>query len=206
MNHKNRTMESYNRIAKDYSKKHKGKSFMADFYEDDLIALEDNRIVLDLGCGAGRDSRFLSQIFDHVLAVDSSQGMLDQTDRASNISHRCIDALNLDIEESSCSAIWCNAVLHHLTLQEQKEILSKMRFWLKNNGAIYVSIRMDIDNAYDTEYLNAPRYYAKIPETLLVDLLESNNFSKLSISSMKDTNHKEKIWIYFRATAENSAN
>lgn len=77
--------------------------------------------VLDAGCGSGRDARELAARSLPVLAVDLSQGMLDEartwTARrlpAGAIQYALMDLRRLDLPDACCRGIWCSASLLHL--------------------------------------------------------------------------------------------
>jgi SAM-dependent methyltransferase len=77
--------------------------------------------VLDAGCGSGRDSRELAARGLPVLAVDLSQGMLDEarawTARrlaAGAIHYALMDLRRLELPDACCRGVWCSASLLHL--------------------------------------------------------------------------------------------
>lgn len=77
--------------------------------------------VLDAGCGSGRDARALAARILPVLAVDLSQGMLDEaavwTARrlpAGAIRYALMDLRRLELPDACCRGVWCSASLLHL--------------------------------------------------------------------------------------------
>ena len=72
------------------------KSTFALFIKDYLTS-EDK--VLELGCGNGRDTLYLSQYCDHVVAIDSSEKVIEKlktiTQENEKITFKCMDATNI---------------------------------------------------------------------------------------------------------------
>lgn len=77
--------------------------------------------VLDAGCGPGRDARALAAHGLPTLAVDLSQGMLDEARERTarrlprgSIHYALMDLRRLDLPDASCRGVWCSASLLHL--------------------------------------------------------------------------------------------
>ena len=71
---KNKTLETYNKIAEKFSIT-RYKHFWVDEFDYYLKIIEGNK-VLDIGCGAGRDaSVFIKKRLDYT-GIDASDGMI----------------------------------------------------------------------------------------------------------------------------------
>ena len=114
-----RTKASYDGIARAFSAKHQGPSRMLLFYMRDLGFLDERRIVLDIGCGNGRDSVELAKIFDLVLCLDYSRNMLSLIPDSDKFQKIFADIRDRKLSFSGVSAIWINAVIHHLSPDDQ---------------------------------------------------------------------------------------
>jgi SAM-dependent methyltransferase len=89
--------------------------------EDDLGEFVKMDPVLDAGCGTGRDARALAAEGVPVLAVDLSQGMLDEARERTTrrlprgaIHYALMDLRRLDLPDACCRGVWCSASLLHV--------------------------------------------------------------------------------------------
>ncbi|MCU1338793.1 MAG: hypothetical protein JWO19_4374 [Bryobacterales bacterium] len=72
---------------------------------------------LEVGCGAGRFTRQLAQVFDQVYAVDVSEDMIRYAERrldVRNVEFAVTDGLALPQSDSSVQALFSAHVLQHL--------------------------------------------------------------------------------------------
>jgi SAM-dependent methyltransferase len=137
------TIATYDRVAANYAERNESQlpewqEHMARFLDalsesaplaeigrpGDDISLEDYLQfipVLDAGCGAGRDARALAASGTPVLAIDLSQGMLDEAISRTarrlpqgSIRYALMDLRRLELPEACCRGVWCSASLLHL--------------------------------------------------------------------------------------------
>ena len=73
-------------------------------------------LIVDVGCGPGRDSLLLAQMDFTVLAVDLSEAMLAEArqrcqgqPKAEHILFRRMDMRSLNLPEASCAGLWASA-------------------------------------------------------------------------------------------------
>jgi len=69
---------------------------------------------VDLACGAGRHAAVIAERYDHVLAVDLSQQMIDLAQRrrpAGNVVYRSADLLDVD---GRFDLVFCSSALHDI--------------------------------------------------------------------------------------------
>jgi cyclopropane fatty-acyl-phospholipid synthase-like methyltransferase len=91
-----------------------------------LPAVRDHAVVLDLGCGPGRQTIVLARMLNtRVIAVDLHQPNLDQlrlSATAEGLSHlietRCADFGTLDVPPSSVDLIWSEGAAYILGFEE----------------------------------------------------------------------------------------
>ncbi len=98
--------------------------------------------VLDLGCGSGWLSIFISKYGFNVTGIDLSSPAIElakmwaQEDNA-NVNFIAGDLLNLPFEESSFNAIVCNSILEHFRLDQAKLLFNKIHNVLTNKGFFF---------------------------------------------------------------------
>ena len=96
---------------------------------------------LELGCGTGKNTRFLSQISDHVLAFDFSIGMLLNAKDKVTASNVIFSLANLmhpwPISTASVDWIICDLVLEHIS--DLSQIYSEAFRCLRMGGHFFIS-------------------------------------------------------------------
>lgn len=74
--------------------------------------------ILEIGCGTGKNTFFLSQIGKRVEALDFSKGMIEKAQqkvRAENVCFRQTDLTETwPVENACCDLVVCNLVLEHI--------------------------------------------------------------------------------------------
>ena len=109
--------------------------------------LDKQAVVLDLGCGSGRWSRYMSDKVKFIEAVDPSKAVLSAVkfnqDR-SNIRVTKAGVDNIPFADESFDMIVCLGVLHHLP--ETGKALAKATKKLKTNGCFLLYLYYKLDN------------------------------------------------------------
>ncbi len=96
--------------------------------------------ILDLGCGAGRDSRrFLDRGFA-VTPVDGSEEFCRRTGEYLGIPVRCLRFRELEYD-AAFDGIWACASLLHVPKSEIGEVMRKAAKALRSGGAFYASFK-----------------------------------------------------------------
>ncbi len=98
--------------------------------------------VLDLGCGSGWLSIFISKYGFNVTGIDLSSPAIElaktwaQEDNA-NVNFIAGDLLNLPFEKGSFDAIVCNSILEHFRLDQAKILFDKLHNILADKGFFF---------------------------------------------------------------------
>lgn len=99
--------------------------------------------VLDLGCGSGWLSIFISKYGFDVTGIDASKAAIDlgkawtSEDNITNINFLVGDLLNLPFKENSFDAIVCNSVMEHFRFDQAKIIFDKIHRILTEGGFFF---------------------------------------------------------------------
>jgi ubiquinone/menaquinone biosynthesis C-methylase UbiE len=99
------------------------------------------RTILELGCGTGKNTPFLSSIADQVVAIDFSLGMLSKARAKIEIGH--VSFLVADITapwpcgSDSIGLIVCNLVLEHI--EHLTPIFAEAQRVLDSKGKFFIS-------------------------------------------------------------------
>lgn len=111
-------------------------SFVTNYGADvvDLLQPNQNEIILDLGCGAGRLTNDISKKAKKVYGVDYSQEMIDSARKDfKDIEFSKADAqLSLNYPKQTFDAIFSNAALHWM--MDAENVIKNIHKVLKPNG------------------------------------------------------------------------
>lgn len=97
--------------------------------------------VLELGCGTGKNTTWLQEKAEHLLAVDLSEGMLEKARQKIEAEH--VEFLQADItkewsfaEADSFGLVTCSLILEHI--QDLPFIFAEAHKALHTNGFFYI--------------------------------------------------------------------
>jgi SAM-dependent methyltransferase len=103
------------------------------------LQLEDNETALDLGCGHGDNSNFLSRYFKKVFSIDIDPFVIKNTYIAGNIKSNIFysvgNAINTHLKNSSVDFILCTEVVEHIA--NDRLLFNEVRRVLKRGGLAY---------------------------------------------------------------------
>lgn len=160
---------------------------------------DNAEVVLDAGCGNGRNSIELAKHFARVAAFDSSKPMLEQAKKnvaeaaLENIVLSVADVRQLPFDDASVDAIFSFAVLHHLkTSADRLKAFKEMRRCLRKGGRVlatvwnkdrpsFDSLKKDDFVGWTTEAGRVKRFYHFYDEEELRGLAAKAGFKVLAI-------------------------
>ncbi len=133
-----KTLEYYNNNAEDFIQ---GTLFV-DFKQtqDKFISLLSGKKVLDFGCGAGRDTKYLIDKGLDVVAIDGSEELCKRASNYTGINVKHMLFQDLD-EIEQYDGIWACSSILHLSKIELKPVIKRMLNALHKNGIIYTSFK-----------------------------------------------------------------
>ena len=143
-----------------------------------LDLLPEKAMILDFGCGSGRDTKYFRE---QGYSVDAIDGTLELCKAASeytgiNVKHMYFHELN---ECDKYDGIWACASVLHVKRKELPDIIQKMSAAAKNDGIIYLSFKYG-----EFEGERNGRYFTDMTEKTMSELLAA--FPELKV---------EKQWI-----------
>ncbi len=148
---------------------------MSNIYQHFTKDLNKGALILDAGCGSGRDSK---AFIDMGYAVDAFDASSELVYRASEYTGLEVNhGLFNDVDKAEeYDAIWCCASLLHVPEIELPETLSKLANALKTSGVWYVSFKYG-----DSQREKDGRSFTDINEQRLAELVSS--LSNIDVSS-----------------------
>ena len=105
-----------------------------------LSYLEEGALILDFGCGSGRDSKYFLDKGYRVEAIDGSEEMVKTASKNTGIAVRQMLFNELDETEKYDGIFACASILH-VPYKDLPDILFRMRKALKTNGIAYTSFK-----------------------------------------------------------------
>lgn len=131
-----------------------------------LASLQPGALILDFGCGSGRDSRYFLQKGYQVEACDGSEEMVRAASRNTGLPVRLMLFSELDEDERYDGIFACASILH-VPSAELPDILRKMKKAVKQDGILYFSFK------YGTfEGIRNGRYFTDLTEDRLKQILD----------------------------------
>ena len=171
------TVEYYNKNAEQFLAETTNVEF-SETQNAFLKLLPDGAMILDFGCGSGRDAlEFLRQGYQ-VDATDGSDEMCHAASELTGLLVRQMLFQELN-EKEKYDGIWACSSILHLSRMALKDVLAKMCTALKDGGIAYSSFK------YGTfEGKRNDRYFTDFTEESFEDFASSINGLKI-----------EKMWI-----------
>lgn len=136
------TIEAYDLGASEYAPR--TREFSADSTlpgEIDWLAANTAGVILDAGCGIGRDALRFAGKGRTVVALDASESMLELVPDHHGLSKILGDVRKLPLVRDSIGAIWCSAVLVHLKRAMIAEAFGQFFKALRRDGLLVVGVK-----------------------------------------------------------------
>ena len=133
------TLDFYNQHAKEYFFQ-TVKADLSATYKKFLPLIKKEGLMLDVGCGSGRDSYYFKQNGYQIVAVDGSKELATQASLL--LGQPVLNQLFEDIQfNEEFDGVWACASLLHVSAKELPSILIKIRESLKIEGVFYISVK-----------------------------------------------------------------
>jgi len=131
------------------------------------VYLPNNGLVLDLGCGSGRDSLWFMEQGYEVLAIDGSIELVEHCRKL--LEGRVIHTTFEDFEsEKKFDGIWACASLLHIKPMDLPIIIDKYVNYLKQKGVFFMSFK-----AGEVDYVKDGRWFTNFTEDRLLLMMSS---------------------------------
>lgn len=113
---------------------------MSSLYAPFVEALTPSELILDAGCGSGRDAKAFAEMGYRVEAFDASSEMVARAARYSGLPVRQRSFTDIS-ETARYDGIWCCASLLHVPGDELPGVMQRLATALKPGGVWYVSFK-----------------------------------------------------------------
>ena len=186
-NYKKITQATYDEIAYDYIERDQAivpeTQEVKDALERFISLLPNSGVVLDIGSGGGRDSRFLYNHHLKVVGIDFSDKLITAAKKVEpGVDYRVMDFENLNFSNGELDGVWANASLHHIPKSNLQTVLKKIHSILKDGGIFFIKMKHgDGEGIRKNEKFGKQlkRYFAFYKTDELNKLLEAAGFEVL---------------------------
>lgn len=166
----------------------------------DAIATTAGAPVLDLGCGAGRDSRYLSMRGRTVVAADLSGALLRLTRRlCAPMTPGCVqvDMRRLPFADHTFCGVWACASVVHVPEPDIDATIAELCRVLLPGGRVAISMRPGTKSGWGTSEMSPGlRWFTVIDATSFAALLTAHGFVDVQIAP-----GRRRDWYVARACA-----
>lgn len=136
---KKSVIDDYNDIAQEYTEK-----FFEDKsdekYIDQFLLILEGKNILDVGCGNGRDCKYISQKGFKIKGIDLSKKMLIIAKKMiPNIEFELMDIANITYPDNSYDGIISNCSLFHIPVKELPQTLNSFFKNIKTKRQIVIN-------------------------------------------------------------------
>jgi len=196
------TTNTYNKIAHTYSQCWLKNSGMENCLNKFINELPQRSNVIDIGCGVGRDVKYLIEQGINTIGIDLSVEMLNEAKKIVPLAKFYeMDMRNIEFSENSFNGIWACASVLHMPKFFISHILDEFYRILKKGGILFLSMQEgDVEEFHEPE----GRFFTYYKKDELTDILIQNKFDIFDVNSKesgKNTFNKQLItkWINFFA-------
>jgi len=191
----------YDQIAAQYAARNAPMTTALRAIAADFVGrIEPDGVVLDVGCGAGRDLAWFAAHHVRMVGVDLSLGML--TEAAAHVQAPLLqmDMRHLAFRADTFAAVWCIASLLHLPKRAAPQALAEIRRVLIAGGLLCVSVKEGKGEGWepDADYGAVRRFFARYEQAEMITMLAGSGFTIRDSSSARAMGHH---WLTFLATA-----
>jgi 2-polyprenyl-3-methyl-5-hydroxy-6-metoxy-1,4-benzoquinol methylase len=161
-------------------------------YEVFLANIPDQGLILDAGCGSGRDSLIFQKLGYRVDAFDGSSSMVSEAKKLTGLNIKLSTFEDFEFNRSY-NGIWACASLLHVRRVNLPSILTRLSEGLISGGVLYSSFKYG-----NNERLNGERYFNDINEHVLkayVDTVPDISVMQTWVTGNRRTNDNDEKWL-----------
>jgi ubiquinone/menaquinone biosynthesis C-methylase UbiE len=137
----------------------------------EVFSQRDKRIILDLGCGTGRDTCYLTEKGLFVVGVDLAESGLAIAKRSRKNTTYWVhaDARQLPFSNASFEGIYCFGLLHEFTGETRESdvrvVMNEIRRVLKSSGVLVMAVLAgDPEKGLPHVYLFTERHFDSVTQ------------------------------------------
>lgn len=134
--------ETYNKIAADWYKDHGNDDWWVEGTDAFISALKQGASVLDVGCGAGVKSNYLSKKGLTVLGIDFSEKFIELAkQKAPLASFEIMDMKEVVNLKRQFAGVFAQSSLLHIPKKEVMDVIKGLVAVLESEGYLYAAVK-----------------------------------------------------------------
>ena len=197
------TIATYDSVAQEYKKRYEtygDQNHMQSFLDKFISFLKKGAVVLDIGSGAGFDSKYLVDKGLKVTGIDLSDEMLKVArEIVPEAVFMKMDMGSLDFPQESFDGVWASASLVHVPRRDIKKVILEIKRVLKPQGIVYLSLKQGMGEKFVVNkgkgnLEGARRFFSYYQKEEVVKLIEGNGYKLIGYGVNKN---RENIWMNF---------
>lgn len=201
------TVRTYDRIAPEYCRKTREPRFLEweEGYIKKLLGFisRPNPVILNVGCGDGRDNIHIEKNGGKAIGIDLSEGMLEEARKLYPQGDFCkMDMRNLLFEDESFEGIWASGSIYHVPKAELGKVLHEFQRVLKDDGVLSLNFKLGKGEGMESDpksFGGSPRYFAHYTEQEMKNLVQDLGFSEIESCRYPEEAFNDKIQqMWFR--------
>lgn len=192
--------DTYNKIAEDWYADHKSDDWWVEGTDHFCSLLRKNDSILDVGCGAGVKSKYLSQKGFQVTGIDFSEIFIDIAKREnSSIEFVVVDMKDISGLKCQFGGIFAQASLLHIPKRDIQSVISGLLTKLDHGGCLYIAVKGKRQGGLDEEVFKENDYgysYERFFSFFTMDELRAY-FNELKLEIVYETSkvHGNTNWL-----------
>ncbi len=160
-----------------------------------LKRLPERAVLLDLGCGAGQDSRHLAKLGHHMIGLDRTLPLLQFANgRTPSVPLILADIRALPLRGDSLDGIWAAASLIHLPKRNVAGVLAELHDIVKPAGLGAAAVTDGSNSRIKRTGWMLSRYFARWRKDELARVLRRAGWTILSLRVVSNQERKGR-WI-----------
>ncbi len=194
-NETEKTIETYRKHAREYTAKYLDPKVMSKERTYFMEQLK-GKVILDIGCGPGRDAKAFSEKGYHVTGIDATPEMITHAkEYVPTVDFSVMDMRKLDFPDAMYDGIWSCGSFCHVSKREAKATLREFYRVLKPEGILFVSVQEGTEETFRAKtkrYDGEKRFFADYSISEFQDFLEK---TQLSVLAMEKDRFGEIHWL-----------
>lgn len=193
------TAKSYDKFAHKYQNNHTATKLVSKDQLDEFMSLVHAPAqVLDIGCGPGFDTKYLSKKYS-VTGIEISKRFA-QMAQFENPNAEIIycDIVDYDLPKSLYKGVWARDSLHHIKAEDQDGVFQKIVDSLVDDGIFYVIVREGVGEITELEkkqYGEIERFYHQYSVEELTNRAEKAGLKMIKIDHIQKS-HKWLVGVF----------
>lgn len=187
-------IDDYDDIAKEYAEEFYNDTSDNEYIDRFLHSLNGKRI-LDVGCGVGKDCKYVEQKGFEAIGIDLSEGMLEiAKEKYPNGKFKIMDMTDISYPDNSFDGIISNCSLFHIPTELLPKTLESLKRVLKPNGKLLLILQEGNEEETMVEEPYRPGVYIYMnyfSAENITKLLKEHNFKVDRVDREEITNEFE---------------